>query len=532
MNKHRVRGFVAAGLAGALALGFGVSAMAFADDPSNPGTGGPTVDPAYVGSLTITKLEGPASTASASGSEQTGLSNTAIDGVQFRVCMVLDLSDPASTSWNDDWATLQAESSTNPTSPADLVSAYKCIDAKYDMLGSTGIVGSMDSSSANVTSGPVQGQVSFRNMPVGLYLVQEVTEPGGVTPSDPFLVSIPTANASAQLDGSDTWLYDVYVYPKNSLITVSKTVKDNYFMSDGMTYTIKTSVPANFAVEDSWFQIRDSIEGCATIDEAHIDITVGNNIQIFRSEYSFTNNVIIFNTAGLHKLATNRRRQITITMPATVQPDGGAGCTTVGGEIVNTAYVCANSGCHIGSLTEPTASLPIITQYGEIDISKTDKTASSIVLSGAEFTLYKGNAANTGPDIDSPICPTNESTCVWTSDSDGTVSITGLRYSNLMNGVTATQDPGYWLVETKAPAGYLIDDIGKQVYVNDETTKSGTESVPADFTDTKITTPVLPQTGGFVSVTAFASYIIGAALLGSLVLLVVRRKRQQEEAQA
>ena len=68
-----------------------------------------------------------------------------------------------------------------------------------------------------------EGKVVFNELPVGLYLVIETTSPAAVTQKvEPFLVSIPMTRIGA--DASDmvnknqeSWLYDVTVYPKNSI---------------------------------------------------------------------------------------------------------------------------------------------------------------------------------------------------------------------------------------------------------------------------------------------------------------------------
>lgn len=63
----------------------------------------------------------------------------------------------------------------------------------------------------------------FNELPVGLYLVIETTSPAAVTQKvEPFLVSIPMtrigADASEMVNkNQESWLYDVTVYPKNSI---------------------------------------------------------------------------------------------------------------------------------------------------------------------------------------------------------------------------------------------------------------------------------------------------------------------------
>ena len=68
-----------------------------------------------------------------------------------------------------------------------------------------------------------EGKVVFDTLPVGLYLVIETTSPAAVTKKvDPFLISIPMTRIGADATetankNQESWLYDVTVYPKNSI---------------------------------------------------------------------------------------------------------------------------------------------------------------------------------------------------------------------------------------------------------------------------------------------------------------------------
>lgn len=68
-----------------------------------------------------------------------------------------------------------------------------------------------------------QGVVKFDNLKVGLYLVMETTLPQAVTKkTEPFLISVPMTRIGATEDETENenqkvWMYDVTVYPKNSI---------------------------------------------------------------------------------------------------------------------------------------------------------------------------------------------------------------------------------------------------------------------------------------------------------------------------
>lgn len=67
------------------------------------------------------------------------------------------------------------------------------------------------------------GKATFTELPVGMYLVIETKTPQAVTmPVEPFLVSIPMTRIGDKTTDADNqnqkeWLYDVTVYPKNSI---------------------------------------------------------------------------------------------------------------------------------------------------------------------------------------------------------------------------------------------------------------------------------------------------------------------------
>lgn len=57
-----------------------------------------------------------------------------------------------------------------------------------------------------------EGEATFADLPLGLYVVVETATPDKVTsPVTPFLVSVPMTKASTR----NEWLYDIHVYPKN-----------------------------------------------------------------------------------------------------------------------------------------------------------------------------------------------------------------------------------------------------------------------------------------------------------------------------
>lgn len=161
-----------------------------------------TIDTTKTGSITIHKYEfngdNSADTYKGTGSANDPVPADAIalDGVTFKITKVAELTEYYGTNGKALPTVDEAQA---------IVAAN---DAKDDndstkLFTTTGVTASTDDT---------KGQVTFSNLSLGLYLVQETNAPAQITGKTPdFLVSIPMTTT----DGAD-WLYDVHVFPKNS----------------------------------------------------------------------------------------------------------------------------------------------------------------------------------------------------------------------------------------------------------------------------------------------------------------------------
>ena len=73
---------------------------------------------------------------------------------------------------------------------------------------------------ANVKTGKTDasGVLVFNDLPVGIYILREITAPSQITTplAETSLISIPMVNTkTSSNNGNGEWMYDVYVYPKN-----------------------------------------------------------------------------------------------------------------------------------------------------------------------------------------------------------------------------------------------------------------------------------------------------------------------------
>ena len=67
-------------------------------------------------------------------------------------------------------------------------------------------------------TGDDAGKFAFTGLPVGIYVLKEITAPDQITTplAETCLISIPMVNtATSSNNGNAEWMYDVYVYPKN-----------------------------------------------------------------------------------------------------------------------------------------------------------------------------------------------------------------------------------------------------------------------------------------------------------------------------
>lgn len=416
---RRVKRAGAIGLAGALLLGFG-AASASASPVVNP-------DPAAVGSITIHKHLQPTD-----GSAQVpnnGLPQTvetpALAGVTFNVKAIpgLDLTTNAGWVAASQMSLAQAQAAT------------------------AAVTGTSKTTLAD-------GVAAFTGLPVGAYLVTETAYPSGVTPSAPFVITVPITHPT----DLNTWLYDVHVYPKNASSAVGKTVTDStgIKLGDEVTFTITADIP-DIEVIDG-YKIVDNLD--PKLDYVSAAVTLSNNaVLIPGTDYTVTpavattggpEVVVLFTTDGRAKLATNSDATVSVVLTTTVN--------TVG-EIANTALLYPNApsfDIEPGEPGGPPETPEVITKWGSVTVHKTNASTGAN-LAGAVFRVYTSQA---DADAANNNYVTVGGAFEFTSGADGQLTISGLRYSDWANNAAvAPGQPGYnqyFLVEVKAPTGFEL----------------------------------------------------------------------------
>lgn len=249
----RALGRRVAAAAGALAIG--VAGLGLASGAAVAADG--NIDTSRTGSIIIHKHESGSqgSDGTADGQTNTNGGDPVAD-VVFTAFPISNLDLTAQASW-DGLKTLSV--------PATACGA----DDNTPSLTLPG--GAAATFDAGVVSAPTDatGLTTIGNLPVKAYLVCETSAPATVkTKAAPFLVTIPFPNNTANTAHPDgNWLYDVNVYPKNTVvlaptksITVEET-KHGVQAGEQVTFPITAKIPSIAATDNfTHFIIDDPLD--------------------------------------------------------------------------------------------------------------------------------------------------------------------------------------------------------------------------------------------------------------------------------
>lgn len=465
-------------------------------------------------SLTIHKYDG-APQAAHNGTELPTEPNLpGLNGVEFTVQRVAVGGTPLDLGTNAGWVAaedLYEQVGSNPTA-ADLSAAGATLGS-----GTTGVTAGGTATTAAITD--------FTGLAFGLYYVTETSYPAGTTPAAPFLVSVPLTHPT----DLDSWIYDVHVYPKNSVSGVEKEVEDSadIKLGDEIEFTITADTPDVDVIDG--YKVVDDLDPKLDYVGAAVTLTNGTPL-IAGTDYTVTPATataggpqveVVFTAAGRAKLVDNRDAQVVVVLTTTVN--------TVG-EIVNTALLYPNQASFDVTPGDPggpnTPENPVVTKWGGITLNKTN-SADDAALAGAKFQVYAGTTADfsAAAPVTVPGVAVENGGSVWTSAADGQVAVDGLRYSTWANNAAVSAgQPGYiyyWLVEVEAPAGFelLPEPIAFEVNSAATAQTVNVENVPSNSGFQ------LPFTGG-VGVTWL--YAAGGFLVAGALLLTARNRRKQQ----
>ena len=518
----------AAAAAGVLTLAFlGLAPSAVATESPNYGN----IKTEVKGSLAIHKhlTGGGKDIGTPTGTEQNADDKgPAVEGVVFTAYPITDinLKDPAG------WDTISDLSKAGVPDSA-------CTNPAAPTLGTHTFGKGMASPATNS-----EGLATITEMPVQAYLVCETTTPGNIVQkAKPFVVTVPHPNTAAGADGQ--WIYDVHVYPKNEAIDVDKTIQAQKLNGYGVGSLIKFPVSSTAPTLDAksfykYFQLKD------TLDERLSEVTAtevsleGTTLQ--PTDYQVATNgqtvTVTFTAEGLKKIKAAPGKKVSAVFQGKVTKAGNGAITNRAQVISDTLYAEQPPTPETPPTDpeNPPTSNEVTSRWGDLLIKKVDnhqQGQDKAGLQGAQFQLYKAKNAYAGTCTKDkegdPIAINGETTL--TTDAQGDINVKGLFVSDSIDGANRDNQKDatarcYVLVETKAPAGYVLPaGDGAVTPVKIEVGSVTTDNVTIE--NTKQSVPGLPLTGanGMLILTASGASLLMIAV-GSVLVARYRERKQ------
>jgi fimbrial isopeptide formation D2 family protein/LPXTG-motif cell wall-anchored protein len=390
-----------------------------------------------------------------------------------------------------------------------------------------------------------EGLATITEMPVQAYLVCETTTPGDIVQkAKPFVVTIPHPNTAAGADGQ--WIYDVNVYPKNEAIDVDKTIQAQKLNGYGVGSLIKFPVESTAPTLDAksfykYFQLKD------TLDERLSEVTAtevsleGTTLQ--PTDYDVVTNqqtvTVTFTAEGLKKIKAAPGKKVSAVFQGKVTKTGKNGAITNRAQVISDTVYAEQPPTPVTPPTDPEnppTSDEVTSNWGDLSIKKVDthqQGQTKAGLQGAQFQLYKAKDAyaNTCSKVKDgdPIAINGQTTL--TTDAQGAIDIKGLFISDSIDGADRDNQKDatercYVLVETKAPAGYVLPAGDAAVTaVKVKAGEVATDNVTVE--NTKQSVPGLPLTGanGMLILTASGASLLMIAV-GSVLVARYRERKQ------
>ncbi|MDO5060110.1 MAG: SpaH/EbpB family LPXTG-anchored major pilin [Actinomycetaceae bacterium] len=436
-----------------------------------------------------------------------------------------------------------------------------------------------------------QGIATANTVPLGAYLVCEqksdtaTNEAGApvsvVRKAAPFIVTVPHPQDVVAGNGKKTgWIYEVNVFPKNTVIEAPKKTSQNLKLglqnTDGMQYTISVKIP-NLLKEQHFkhFVVIDQLPNELTdakVTSVAITAKAGVPSALEQADYVVPAQItggfltVNFTPAGLGKLKNAPNGTVTVTIKAKVNSLGN-------GKIENTGYLVVDT---TDTAPQATPAIPVqsggagnapeyivkkddnpaikvsnktASTWGDIKIRKHDASDTNAGLEGAQFQVYDADQAKCLEAFDNakgkftaenlrvakvggPLAVGGdaEANKTFTTEKGGEVVIPGLFLATkdaASPGVAA--DPAesrcYIVQETKAPAGYVLPTKEEDRTWAVKVTKGATQDKDLDIANTKVSVPDLPLTGAAGRVLLMAGGL--ALVLGSMgIAMVVRRRKE------
>lgn len=399
------------------------------------------------------------------------------------------------------------------------------------------------------------GVAKLEDLGVGAYVVCETSHSGATVGghavtitkvAEPFIATIPTPYEKG-------WIYGIHAFPKNLGFTpviknIDEQKPNGLVMGATVRYRIRIDIPPTEGGEP-WTTgaVTDVLDPrlapvAGGIESVKVLDSEGAVLKTFAStgtpkEYDVVaqmggNGVaVVFTSTGLGEFSDNKYADDTLEVVVTAKVTSLDAEGQTSGVIKNQAGVWTKPDEAFDAATSDWSNAPVksddvTTRWGQLKVFKHADNDVETKLAGAEFELYDSNE----PYPADGECGTNATGqplevgggTTLTSDSDGVVSITGLFVSDSQNATVNAEARCYVLVETKAPAGYLLPtNSAFAVKITPGTVTSGYDlKIP----NTQQKVPGLPVTGAAGRVLLAVAAVGGSLLLVGLLLVNKRRQ--------
>lgn len=350
---------------------------------------------------------------------------------------------------------------------------------------------------ATAVTAEATGMAEFTQLPLGYYLVVETDAPeGGYVAGRPFLVAIPSTNNYNNPEAEGTsWVYDVVASPKNTKTPlekeIDKTAQGEGLSTDGsvkvgdiVPYKITTTIPdysdESYNGTKVTFTLTDVMSAGLEIQNAEpYPVTVkvdGSPVEAGDTTYSLTATpveaerqadlTVDFASAYIRGKSG---KDVEITYYAKVTEMAVMG--TTGNTNSPDLEITNNPGGETTIIPGPDIK---VYSFG-LKVVKFTKEGGEKALEGAEFQLYKDEVKEENK-LGNPLSTNDQGNINFNRLDEGT----------------------YYLVETKAPAGYTL--LANPIKVEITAAKDPvTELATGGFTLKIDDKPVDTNTGEFVS---------------------------------
>lgn len=403
------------------------------------------------------------------------------------------------------------------------------------------------------------GVLRFKDLPLGLYQVQETKAPKGYSAAEtrPFYMTLPMIQ---QVKKETKYNYAPFVDPKNVDISDSvqktKDTKKTVGAGDEISYTITANLDKIKAKADDPNRVADEFKGYSVFDLAPANYfeSYENVVKKVKAGDADLTPTTDYNVGTPTDVDGKKKIEITFTDTGR-QALANAANANVGKaakvtvdltfKLAKTATLSTNSVTNEGGMvpSHDTGTTPSEVKtktnpkvdFATFQIKKVSSKDGS-VLPGAKFMLFANKdeatactnaikAGTTGEDLNK-VCKAKASVGFGEKETSSDDAKKGLT-----EAYSVKRGEDFYAVETVAPAGYIRNPDVKTINVeeNDSTKVFPVENLPESGNDGKSWLFNLPKTGA-AGVIIFA--LIGLGLVGSGMFVFLKNRKKEEEQAA